>query len=487
MTKTPRSIAVVGGGTAGLVAALVLKKRFPQIKIDLIRSSKIGIVGVGEGSTEHWGELIKFLDISHHEVIRECDATFKCGIMFQNWGCDDYLHSIQDEYSHKKGQYHHIYARQIAQGLDSKSLSSKNYWNNLVNTWFLDKPTLSPTNQYHFNTNKLNSFLTSKATTAGINFYDDEILDFDIKETGDIGTLVGNKNKYTYDFYIDSTGFKKLLISKLGAKWQSYSKHLKMNSAIAFPTGDTEQYNMWTIARGMDAGWLFRIPVWGRHGNGYIFNSDYIDADGAKAEVEKMYGHEIEIGKHITFDPGALDQVWINNCCAIGLSASFVEPLEASSIGSSIQQSFLLMHRLINYDQKIIDSYNKDVTNILTNIRDFVALHYATKRDNTEFWKDVQRTELPDTVSEKLEMWRNRLPIREDFNNITSYAMFTEVHHTFILHGLGLFDINSIKNEFESQCILTKNETDAIIRRNRLNEDTISLLPHKEAIRRIRG
>jgi tryptophan halogenase len=88
----------------------------------------------------------------------------------------------------------------------------------------------------------------------------------------------------------------------------------------------------------MDYGWMFRIPVWGRHGNGYIYDSDYIDEHQAKLEAEKYLGYEVEVAKKIDFDPGALDKVWINNCVAIGLSASFVEPLEASSIGTSIQQ-----------------------------------------------------------------------------------------------------------------------------------------------------
>ena len=85
MTKCPKSIAVVGGGTAGFISALILKKRFPQLKIDVIRSSKIGIVGVGEGSTEHWGDFMTFLGFTPAQIIKECDATFKGGIMFQNW------------------------------------------------------------------------------------------------------------------------------------------------------------------------------------------------------------------------------------------------------------------------------------------------------------------------------------------------------------------------------------------------------------------
>jgi tryptophan halogenase len=487
MNKIPRSIAVVGGGTAGFVSALILKKRYPAFKIDVIRSKKIGIVGVGEGSTEHWREFINFIGVDPHTIIQECDATYKCGIMFQNWGVPDYCHSIQTEMNVKLGQYPYVYGKLIGDNCPPQALMTRHYWNSRINQLFLSNPDQGPTNQFHFNTNKLNSFLTNQASDAGIKVYDDEIENFDINENGDITTLYGNKQSYNYDFYIDSTGFKKLLISKLGAKWQSYKKYLKMNSAIAFPTGDTENYNMWTLARGMDSGWLFRIPVWGRHGNGYIFNSDFITVDKAKEEVEKLYGHEIEIGKHITFDPGALDKVWINNCCAIGLSASFVEPLEASSIGSSIQQAFLLMHRIINYNQKVIDLYNEDCASILENIRDFVALHYVTKRNDTDFWKSLKDVPLPDSLAEKVEMWRDRLPIEEDFNKISKYALFKDPHHMFIMHGLGLFNTASIKSEFESQNIVKKLEAEAIIRNEILRDDTVPTFTHKETLQIIRN
>ena len=486
MIKTPKSIAVVGGGTAGFVSALILKKRFPQMKIDVIRSSKIGIIGVGEGSTEHWKEFLIHLGISNREVVRECDATFKCGIMFQNWGVPDYLHSIQTQLSGKLGQYPYVYAGLIASGAAPIDMASTQFWNNQVNRWFLTQPDATPTNQYHFNTNSLNAFLTKKAEQLGIRIYDDEINDFDITEDGNITTLHGTKKDYNYDFYIDSTGFKKILISKLGAKWQSYSKYLKMNSAIVFPTGDTDNYNIWTMARAMDSGWMFRIPVWGRHGNGYIYNSDYISADDAKLEAEKFLGYEVNVAKQISFDPGALDKVWINNCCAIGLSASFVEPLEASSIGTSIQQAFLLMHRIVNYDQDIIDSYNNDVTDILNNIRDFVALHYVTKRNDTPFWKDVQQLDLPGDLADKIERWRNRMPINDDFNRKSRFILFKEDHHLFIMHGLQLFDTNSIKQEFELQSIQAKLEVEDIIRGKKVHTETISTVTHKEAIRYIR-
>ena len=162
---------------------------------------------------------------------------------------------------------------------------------------------------------------------------------------------------------------------------------------------------------------------------------------------------------------------------AIGLSASFVEPLEASSIGTSIQQSFLLMYRLINYDQKVIDSYNKDCNSILENIRDFVALHYYTNKDSSPFWKDLKSIEVPDKLRERLEIWKNRLPVSEDFNSD---------HHIMVLHGIDHFNTNSIKKEFDMHHIGLKIESDNIISSNKLQHDTVPRISHKEFIKYFR-
>lgn len=443
-------ISVVGGGTAGFVAALILKQRFPHLDMEIIRSKKIGIIGVGEGSTEHWYEFMKYIDASYQTVIKHCDATFKAGIMFKGWGTSDYLHSTGPELSGRSGQYPYMYGKLISENLPTRLFNPGQTWTNEIFVIDTEKEE-APFNQYHFNTHKLNDFLTLAAGIKGIKVIDDEILDVKLNELGEIDSLVGEAGTYKSDFYIDSTGFKKILIGKLGAKWQSYSKYLKMKSAIVFPLPEKEEYNMWTTAQTMDNGWMFNIPVWGRSGNGYIFDSDYTNAEKAKEEVEAFLGQEIEVGKQINFDPGALDRVWIKNCCAIGISASFVEPLEATSIGTSIRQAFLLMHRLPNYTEKTIEKYNKDVNDILTNIRDFVVLHYVTKKDNSQFWRDIQKLELPDTLAENLERWKSNLPIEEDFANMTQYTMFKSDNFIQILNGLSLFDREKIRNEYMLQ------------------------------------
>jgi flavin-dependent dehydrogenase len=484
MRKTD-SIVIVGGGTAGLVSALILKTKFPSKKIDVIASKQIGIIGVGEGSTEHWREFMSYVGIDQYEMLEQTDGTLKLGIMFTNWAEKPYFHSVQIPYDFRQSQYNALYAKIIGDGKDSSAMSSPLIWNSLVDENMDNDKNKFIANQFHFNTNKLNEYLQKNAKIRGINVIDDIITDVILDDDGYVKSLTGENSSYEYDFYIDSTGFKRLLINKLGAEWQSHSKYLKMKSAIVFQLPEEEVMPMWTLAHAMDYGWLFRIPVYDRFGNGYIFDSDYINADQAKAEVEKYFGKEITVGKQINFDPGALKDVWIKNCVAVGLSASFIEPLEASSIGTSIQQTLLLTHRLENYTEPVVDSYNKSCTDILENIRDFVILHYLTRKDNTQFWKDVSDIELPESLQSKLNLWKHKLPVAEDFSGLSHYVLFKDVNFLFVLHGLGLFDTDSIKKEYDAITDFVQYRVNDILSSSENFARTARAIPHKEYIRRI--
>jgi len=484
--QTLKKITVVGGGTAGFVSALILKTRFPHLEITLIESTRIGIIGVGEGSTEHWHEFMQYIGVPFRTVIKECDATFKCGIMFRGWAKENFLHSIGSEAEIKNGQYATAYGKLISEKSPNWMFNQNHSWENKMDASRLEPGAGPAWNQYHFNTHKLNDFLHKVALEKKISIVEDEISDVILAEDGSIDYLVGEKNQYSSNFYIDCTGFKKLLISKLGAKWQSYGEYLKMKAAIVFPIGDTDEYNMWTLAQAMDYGWMFKIPVWGRSGNGYIFDSDYITPEQAKEEVENFLGHSIEVGKTLRFDPGALDKVWIKNCCAVGLSASFVEPLEATSIGTSIQQVFLLMHRLPNYDENTIEKYNKDINDILTNLRDFVILHYITKKDNSQFWLDVQKIKLPETLENNLRKWRKNLPIAEDFKGSSDYKLFSEMHFIHIMNGLKLFDVGAIQQEYDMMHPAIKAIAENHVREKRTLEKITPTVGHKTYISHIR-
>lgn len=489
--KTVKSVSVVGGGTAGLVSALILKQSFgDNIDIQIIKSDKIGIIGVGEGSTEHWSNFMRHLGLSTVELIKETDATFKSGIYFQNWSNEDFLHSIAFGYDGSYNGMSVVYDKMIMDRTKKLDMCPKNFIDNTINTWFLEQdykkgdPIIGDlVNQFHFNTNKLNIFLQKLCVKKNISIIEDEIVDVLIDDG--IKSLKGNKQNYQTDFYIDSTGLKRLLISKLGAKWQSYSDYLTLNSAIAFQTEDTEEYNMYTLARAMKYGWMWRIPTYGRWGNGYVFNDEYINFDEAQQEVEQLLDRKIEVGKKIKFDPGALDKVWIKNCVAVGLSANFVEPLEATSISTSIQQAFLLVNSLSNYDEHVSNDYNNKVNDIMINIRDFIILHYITNKEDSQFWKDIKYRAIPKSLSDKLKIWNTKLPDENDFKG--GKLLFKHLNHIMVMYGLDLLNLKTVENKINLINDDLKKQIDNIISERRNHYNTMNTIGHKEFLTRMRN
>lgn len=475
-------IVVAGGGTAGLISALILKRKF-NYEIDVICSKKIGIIGVGEGSTEHFKEFMDYLGIDEKTIIKECGATYKSGILFDGWSDEKYLHSVMSPFDYKNGQYQFVYAKQILEG--KSHLHPKNLLKNELNLSLLSEYSGNVFNQFHFDTHKLNSFLINLCIKSNIKIIDDEILDVKINDSGEIENIVGEKQIYSYNFYIDATGFKKILISKLGYTWKSFSEYLTMNSAIVFPSQEEENYNVWTLAKSMEYGWRFKIPVQGRCGNGYIFNNSFISADEAKEELDKELGYDVEVAKEFKFDPGYVENPWIKNCVAIGLSSSFVEPLEATSIGTSIQQSFMLMHKIANYSPMDIKSYNKDFISIMNNIRDFIFLHYMKNTNKNDMWKHISEIKIPDSLKDKLDTWNTRLPIKEDFNMDSRYILFYEANFLIILNGLNMININNIQKEYDASSFWVKDSVNKIIQIQENFELSMQTVSHKKVIEAI--
>ena len=476
-------ITIVGGGTAGLASALILRARFPIKEINIIKSDKLGIIGVGEGSTEHWSQFMQLCDISPIEVLKECDATLKLGVMFKDWKDKPYFHSVSDIHTQQKfGQYQAVFGEFINSNTSSMDMVEQVFHNNEIP---VDIEHNFRANQFHLNTFKLNEFLIKKCNERNITIINDEIMRVFFADE-QITELVGSQGrKYQSDFWIDCTGFKRLLISKLGAKWQSYKEHLILNHAIAFPTDDTDNYNVYSLSKAMKYGWMWRVPVYGRWGNGYIFDDTCIDAEQAQKEVEEYLGYKVNIFKDIKFDPGALDKVWIKNCMAVGLSANFMEPLEASSIGTSLNQMFMLMHVLENHTQQDIDDFNNKMKDIMNNVRDFVFVHYMLDRQDTEFWQKVSKIEPPETLKKNLAKWKHRLPIREDFKG-TDYHLFFEYNWASVLHGIGLFDTDSIKKEYNSYNEIWKQDIKREIS-NWKNSQNTQYISHKEFLTKVRN
>lgn len=439
-------IIILGGGTAGLVTALILKHSYPGYAISIIKSSKIDTIGVGEGTTDHWSEFMRYCQISHSDIIKHCGATYKSGIMFKDWGNYNYLHSVENHFTEKYNGIPVTYGYLAATRCHPKEMVPEVLWESKVtlaeNT--LENIDTAPVNQYHFDTHLLVDFLEKLSKERGIEVIEDKILE--IKKDGEtIQELIGEKN-HTADFFIDCSGFSRKLINLLGAEWHSYKEYLQVDSAITFRT-ENEDYPMWTLAQALSSGWMFSIPVQNRKGNGYIYSSKHITKQEAQTEVEQFLGCPIDVTKHIQFEPGKLDKTWIGNCVAIGLSSSFIEPLEASSIGSTIQQAFLLSEYIYSYDKEDINKYNLKVDAIFENIKDFVFLHYVTNRDDSQFWQDQKNIKFPSQLKRNLDKWQTRLPTDKDFTETTDKVLFLASNFLIVLYSLGLLNERAIKKQ----------------------------------------
>jgi len=450
-----KTLTVLGGGNAGLMTALYLKNSVPDIDFTVIRSSKIGTIGVGEGSTEHWMTFANAVGITFAELVKECGATFKIGLKFENWHGDgtSYYHSLaeglihQDGYTGAATTMMHL----IANGIPSEEM----HWD-LPMQGYIAEP-FEDYYQFHFDSEKLNNFLLKKCKEIGVHIIDAEIAGPNIDADGFVESIVDTQgNIYKSDFFIDSSGFSRVIASKLGAEWIDWSEYLPLNSVIAFQTPYQEDIPPYTLARAMNAGWMWRAPVQERFGNGYVFDERFITEEEALAEVQQYFDFPLNVGRRIKYTSGHVNKAWIKNCVCIGLSSNFVEPLEASSISTTIQQSRLLASALWNWDRNDTSSitfYNNKVDDIMTNILDFIQLHYITEREDTEFWKwckhEMKRTPF---IQENLENFRNNfvnqaiLPEDGTMNNFRIYDCLNWIQ---VMHGLRLFNIPKIKELYD--------------------------------------
>jgi tryptophan 6-halogenase len=453
--KQIKDIVIVGGGTAGLTTALTLKKTFPHYNITLIKSPKIKIIGVGEGSTEHWKTFMEYVDIDHIKLINETDATVKIGILFNNWSSlnSTYCHSILSNPSLSDFYTLDFYNSYVLDKNPDPYILSKNFSKVfLQNKVFIDH-NLHTTNQYHFDTLKLNKYLSKKCLERNINIETAHIDQVTLNSKGDIDSLTSSDNTtFKGDLFIDCSGFKRLLSSKLNSKWISYKEYLPTNQAITLSTDlDLKKgIEPYTTATALKNGWTWKIPTQTRYGNGYVFSNDYINSDNALNELNQHLGVNVEkFAKNITFEAGKIDKFWIKNCISIGLSGSFTEPLEAQSIGFSIIQTNILCQFLNSwiFDSSVSEKYNEKLNKIFNNIVDYLQIHYFTKRNDSLFWKD-KPFKLTDFNKSTYSRFSYGVFNPMDFPTDQS-LMFSHFNFYQVYYGLGIINYKNISQSHQ--------------------------------------
>lgn len=454
----PISFGIAGGGTAGLISALMLRQAFPNSKITLIASSDIGIIGVGEGSTEHWKGFMNHCDIPLLDLIAETEATHKYGIRFENWSKanPDYFHSVSGDESIYAWQLYPVYMYHMMK----KNLLTDKTGGRLRENKIREEGLHENTNQFHFNTFALNNYLSSLAFNRQIQFVDRVINEVNLNpEQGYIESVTLDSGDKIYaDFWLDCTGFKRVLMSKVSkSQWNSFSDYLLVDSAFAFPTepDPSGEIRPYTRAKALSSGWAFEIPTQTRRGNGYVYSSKFITEEDAIKEMSLSLGEEITPVRKFKFDPGHLTEPWVKNCCAVGLSSSFVEPLEATSIGSSIQQMFSLIPLVASYRHSNVatqKAYNKRFNVMMDNILLMIRLHYLTDRDDTDFWKAANSMPIPEILQELLDLWQETT-LPRNFISSNNGEMFLIAHLLHVAQGQNLVNIEPIKDTLENLCL----------------------------------
>jgi tryptophan halogenase len=462
--STPRFV-VVGGGTAGWLTELILQESFRQAgrpaEIAVVESSKLPTIGVGEGSTAVFRQMLRQLGFDELEFLRETDATIKFGIRHKDWRRVGYTYDgpIDDphlvvEGAGYDGRFPYLDVYSVAAG---RPVAEKHLFQHLIDgerSPFARKPdgaliAAGPYHHaYHFDQALVGAWL--RRQSQGIAVIDAQVTGADRDPaTGDVTALrLDEGEPVTGDLFFDCTGFRRALIAReMGATWQSFSDRMPVNRAMPFwldiePGAELPPY---TLAWAREAGWMWSIPTQGRIGCGYVYSDRFLDPEGAKAEIERALGHPIEPRNDIRFDPGRLDRVAIGNVIALGLSSAFLEPLEATSIHGTVVQLLLLAPMLLKEPGRLSDTdrdaYNATVGRQVDDFRDFINLHYVTERADTPFWRHVRDECIGAPTRERLELWKRKMPDRADFQPLPGGLAHTEEQlHYPVLDGLGLLD-----------------------------------------------
>lgn len=486
MTPLPGHIVITGGGTAGWLSALMLRnwadRRQHDLRLTVIESSKIGTIGVGEGTTAVFRQMLQTLGIDEMAFLRETGATIKYGIRHRDWRkLGHHYDGPIDDTAAVAGKGLDTYA--VAAG---KPITDVHLFTHLMAKgrapWAVRggrRIAAGPFHHaFHFDQAMAGAFL--KRHAKGVEVIDDQVLGVE-SDAGSITALVlESGQRVEADFFVDCSGFARRVIGGLGAEWISYAGALPVNRAMPFwvDLEPGQEIAPMTQAWAQGAGWMWQIPTQGRVGCGYVYSDAHTSPDQARAEVEAALGHPIEPRNDIRMDAGRLRDAWKGNCVALGLSSSFLEPLEATSIHGTIVQLMLLCEQLGK--PKGPGLYNAAVGRQVDEFRDFIRMHYVSERRDTPFWRDVADSH-PPQVKDRLAAWAGRIPVRADFTPFPMGLPHVEEQlYTPVLDGLGLLSRDVAKAEMarnpKARAILRKTH-EALTREYR--KAALQCLPHR--------
>lgn len=417
-------IVVIGGGTAGWLSALYAQK-YTDSEVIVIASDETGVIGAGEGGTPNLITTMLDLDIPLEDLLTGADATIKTGIEFINWDGDGT--SYVNEFSPLpefldpfNGGEDSLALTAIRKGIPLDALSFARKCSDQRKSPFVKFDNFDNITNFkkyggwgfHINSIRLIEVLRKHASARSIKHINAHVKGFKNDENGNINEIIFNSgvSMTGVDFLIDCSGFARIALGKhYNAEWVDCSDYLPLKQTVPFFMERDDQVKSMTEAVAMSSGWAFRIPLSGRFGCGYTYDSDYIDRDTAIKEIYSTFKEIKSVAdRTISFNVGYIKQSLIKNCLGVGLSQSFFEPIEATTIWAQcITLKDFFEHQLWepHQAQDKIDGFNSRVIKRLQAIGDFIHMHYLTSRKDTPFWAEFRdKYPTPDRIKEVIKI-----------------------------------------------------------------------------------
>jgi tryptophan 7-halogenase len=484
-------VIILGGGTAGwMTAAALVNQLGHACEVRLIESEDIGIVGVGEATLPHIRFFVEALGIDEADFMKATHATFKLGIAFHDFG------SVGTHYLHPFGSFgaplnnvpfHHYWLRLHAAGRGGE------IWDTSICNVMTDQCRFEPPQDggalynyaYQFDATLFGPYLRNYSISRGAVRTEGKVVDVEVdSESGNIAALkLESGERIEGDLFVDCSGFRALLIGQtLQEEWEDWSHWLPCDRAVAMPCMPAnDQLEPYTRAHAMSAGWRWRIPLQHRVGNGYVYSSAHVTDDAAAdALIAAVEGQPMADPRVLKFRAGRRKRSWSRNVVSIGLSSGFLEPLESTSIylvQGAIAQ-LIEMFPIGRVREADIAEYNRAVDVEYDRIRDFLILHYhATTRDDSSFWNHVRTMDVPDSLHEKIELWRRSARVEK-----YSQGLFFEPSWIAVYLGQGI-----VPEEWDQRVDAPGlSELDAALNRLRRQiAERVALMPsHREFLSR---
>lgn len=428
-----RKMVIVGGGTAGWMAAAAFSTLLPRnsIEIVLVESDEIGTVGVGEATIPPLIAFNDLLGINEDEFVAATQGTFKLGIEFVDWGAigEGYFHPFGSHGADLNGvHFHQFYLRELKRSAlpDIRQWSMSGVAAELGRFARPGPGARLPLSQliyaFHFDAGLYARFLRSHAECNGVQRIEGKIVDVTLDgESGHVrGVKLDSGTVIDGELFIDCSGFRGLLIEdKLGTGYEVWTRWLPCDRAIAVPCKLPGPPDPFTRSTARAAGWQWRIPLQHRMGNGLVYSSAHLDREGAEALLlANLEGEPLAQPRHLSFTAGRRRLAWNANVVSLGLSSGFIEPLESTSIHlvqSALGRLLNLLPGDLSRTQSARDYFNRLSTIEWERVRDFITLHYFANNRDGDFWELCRNMQLPDTLLEKITLFREAgLVIRED-------------------------------------------------------------------------